>query len=69
MDDCRGLYEETKIYGDFVKAFLVAVRNTDEAERSPMLVASAAAARERLETLQSELARVWSHYQALSRGR
>jgi hypothetical protein len=36
----------------------VAIRNTDEAERNPMLTASAAAAREHFETLQPELARV-----------
>jgi hypothetical protein len=67
MDDCHSLREKTLIYGDFVKAFLVALGTTDEAEQNPMLAASASVAREHFETLQKELDRVWELYQRTHR--
>lgn len=67
MDDCHGLREETLIHGNFVKAFLVAILNTNEAEQNPLLAASASVAREHFETLQKELDRVWELYQRTQR--
>ena len=67
MQDCQNLREETLIYRDFVKAFLVSIRDSDAADRNPMLVASASAAREHFETLQNELDKVWDMYQRTQR--
>jgi hypothetical protein len=65
-DDCCNLYQGTKVYGDFVKTFLVEIRNTDEAARNPLLAASASAARNHFFALQRELKRVWELYDRLS---
>ena len=62
MDSCHKLHEQILVYGETVKAFLVAIRNTEEAERNPTLAASASGAREHFEALQAELARVWEQY-------
>jgi hypothetical protein len=67
MDDCHALHEQTLVYGEIVKAFLVAIRNTDEAERNQVLAASASSAREHFEALQKELDRVWDMYQRTQR--
>ena len=62
MDDCHALHEQVIVYGETVKAFLLAIRNSDEAARNPILAASASTAREHFESLQAELARVWDQY-------
>lgn len=62
MNDFQSLREQTLTYGDFVKAFLVAIRNSEEADRNPALATSASVARERLEGLQNELEVVWKLY-------
>ena len=67
MDDCQTLHEKTLIYRDFVKAFLAAIGDADEAEQNPLLAASASVAREHFETLQKELDRVWELYQRTQR--
>jgi hypothetical protein len=66
MTDCRNLYEETKIYGDLVKKFLVEIRNTEEAVSNPILAASISAARNHFFAVQRELKRVWELYERLS---
>ena len=62
MDDCHALHEQTLAYGETVKAFLLSIRNSAEAECNPILAASASTAREHFESLQAELARVWDQY-------
>jgi hypothetical protein len=66
MSDCRSLYEETKVYSEFVKRFLVEVRKTEEAARNPMLAASVSAARNHFFAVQRELKRVFELYERLS---
>ena len=66
IDECRSLYEGTKIYGNSVKAFLVEIRKTEEASRNPILGASVAAARIHFFAVQRELQRVWELYERLS---
>ena len=66
IDECRSLYEGTKIYGDSVEAFLVEIRKTEEASRNPILGASVAAARNHFFAVQRELQRVWELYERLS---
>ena len=62
MNDCQSLREQTLVYADFVKAFLVAVRDSEEADRNPLIAASASVARERFEILQNDLDQVWTLY-------
>jgi hypothetical protein len=64
MENVDQLYEQTQKWGEAVKAFLVAVAESKEAETEPFIAHQSKLLREHYEWLQTDIDSVWSRWRA-----